>query len=259
MFSGVYLIQHVSTFREFDLRTPHKCSSQTPCRNVLVNLKTQSGPNKEAKCIQLHPYFPELFAVGATDPFVRLYDRRNMTLTELSTNGVRTEERSHTKSGCISYLSPGHLPNRKTRKRPNKYRHYTSTYIQFSPDGKEILQNLGGEHIYLYEYNKKKKPVIFTSQGETNDNENTKEQNFHRCGNGLNSTYEMRSRLRYEHDMLHDTPCDKATSLKQKGNDYFAKENFFQAVVYYNKAIALSPNSSVLYANRAAALLKRKW
>ncbi|XP_066918080.1 WD and tetratricopeptide repeats protein 1-like [Clytia hemisphaerica] len=252
--SMIWSASEDGTVREFDLRSPHKCSSESPCRNVLVNLKTQSVPNKEVKCIQLHPHFPELFAVGATDPFVRLYDRRNMNLSELS-NDIRTDD----KSGCVSYLSPGHLPNRKTRRRPNKYRHYTSTYIQFSPDGREILQNLGGEHIYLYEYNKKKKPVIFTSQGEANDHDTIKQHNIHRCGNGLNSTYEMRSRSRYEHDMIHDTPCDKATSLKQKGNDYFSNENFFQAVVYYNKAIALSPNSSVLYANRAAALLKRKW
>jgi WD and tetratricopeptide repeat-containing protein 1 len=34
-----------------------------------------------------------------------------------------------------------------------KYRSLASTFVTFSPDGKELLVNLGGEQIYLFPIN----------------------------------------------------------------------------------------------------------
>jgi WD and tetratricopeptide repeat-containing protein 1 len=31
-----------------------------------------------------------------------------------------------------------------------KYRSLAATYVEFSPDGKELLVNLGGEQIYIF-------------------------------------------------------------------------------------------------------------
>lgn len=56
------------------MRTPHNCSQDTP--NVLINLITHIGRYAETKCLAVNPTRPELLAVGANDPFVRLYDRR---------------------------------------------------------------------------------------------------------------------------------------------------------------------------------------
>ena len=36
-----------------------------------------------------------------------------------------------------------------------RYRTLASTYVTFGPDGTELLVNLGGEQIYLYDVNKK--------------------------------------------------------------------------------------------------------
>ncbi|GFS78964.1 WD and tetratricopeptide repeats protein 1 [Trichonephila clavipes] len=63
-----------SGFRQYDLRVPHQCSNI--CNNVLINLVYHLGRNAEAKCIAINPLRPELLAVGANDPYVRLYDRR---------------------------------------------------------------------------------------------------------------------------------------------------------------------------------------
>lgn len=63
---------------QYDLRQRHRCSSI--CNNVLINLTNQSGPNAEAKCIAINPVRPEMLAVGANDAFVRLYDRRMISL-----------------------------------------------------------------------------------------------------------------------------------------------------------------------------------
>lgn len=61
-------------FRQFDLRAPHQCSNV--CSNVLVNLVNHLGRSAEAKCIAINPVNPDLIAVGANDPYVRMYDRR---------------------------------------------------------------------------------------------------------------------------------------------------------------------------------------
>lgn len=47
--------------------------------------------------------------------------------------------------------------------------------------------------------------------------------------------------------------------IKKKANSYFEKEHYTKAIYLYNQAIARAPNSSVLYGNRAAAYMKRKW
>ena len=48
-------------------------------------------------------------------------------------------------------------------------------------------------------------------------------------------------------------------SLKKKANAYFEKEQYTKAIILYNQAIARAPHASMLYGNRAAAFMKRKW
>lgn len=67
------------------MRSPHTCgSSQT--NNVLINLRRHAGRTAECKCITVNPSRPELLAVGASDPYVRIYDRRMIKLTNLQVN-----------------------------------------------------------------------------------------------------------------------------------------------------------------------------
>lgn len=57
------------------MRAPELCKTDRP-QNVLINLNEHVGPHAEAKCLSINPVRPELLAVGANDPYVRLYDRR---------------------------------------------------------------------------------------------------------------------------------------------------------------------------------------
>lgn len=59
----------------YDLRERHICNNAVP-KNLLINLNTIVGPNAEAKCLTINPLQPELVAVGANDPYIRLFDRR---------------------------------------------------------------------------------------------------------------------------------------------------------------------------------------
>ena len=64
--------------RQFDLRDPELTSNSNP-KNVLINLRAHMGQSAEAKCLAINPTRPEQLAVGANDPYVRLYDRRMLT------------------------------------------------------------------------------------------------------------------------------------------------------------------------------------
>ena len=71
--------------RQFDLREPLNPHEQSP-HNVLVNLTAQLGGHAEAKCLAINQSRPYLMAVGANDPYVRLYDRRMLTCHSVTYN-----------------------------------------------------------------------------------------------------------------------------------------------------------------------------
>ena len=54
----------------------------------------------------------------------------------------------------------GHLPQKQQDYR-KRYRTLASTYLTFGPDGSELLVNLGGEQIYLFDVNKGRVPQKF--------------------------------------------------------------------------------------------------
>lgn len=68
-------------YRQFDLRSPE--SSQSNARNVIVNLNAHMGHSAEAKCLAINPLRPEYLAVGANDPYIRMYDRRMLVCRSL--------------------------------------------------------------------------------------------------------------------------------------------------------------------------------
>lgn len=68
--------------RQFDTREPHTCRGDT--KVLLVGLQKHMGPNAEAKSIAINPRRPEQLAVGANDVYVRLYDRRMISLGKVT-------------------------------------------------------------------------------------------------------------------------------------------------------------------------------
>lgn len=67
--------------RQFDTREPHTCREDD--KVLLIDLQRYLGPNSEPKCIAINPRRPEQLAVGANDPYARLYDRRMITLEKV--------------------------------------------------------------------------------------------------------------------------------------------------------------------------------
>ena len=227
-------------------------------------------------------------AVGCSDPFVRVYDVRMLTLHSVhdargKSNGHKVDEIA-LPNGCLTYFSPGHLPQRYGREQPRRYRHLVTTYLTFSPDGKEVLANLGGEHVYLFNVNEPKEalkysaPAIFTRNSNTTNGftthivensstESTFENGVSRSANGCSNGYihvqNGKTLTKSEESLCRKNSDDGLPSetklLKQMGNESFSRQNFYQAIVYYNQALEQAPKSAILYANRAAAFLKRQW
>ncbi|XP_077538991.1 WD and tetratricopeptide repeats 1 isoform X2 [Haemaphysalis longicornis] len=150
---------------QFDYRSPHQCSADAS--HVLVNLGYHLGRNVEAKCIAVNQLRPHLVAVGANDSYIRLYDRRMINTTKLtrfSSSSKLDADADNLPPGCVTYFAAGHLPLKYPRKR---YRTLASTYVAFSPDGSELLANLGGEQIYLFNINHPRQPKSFDHQNFT--------------------------------------------------------------------------------------------
>ena len=79
-----YFICLLFLHRQFDLRCPETARSGNPS-NVLINLNAQFGhTSAEAKCLAINPLRPEMLAVGANDPYVRIYDRRMLSTKSIN-------------------------------------------------------------------------------------------------------------------------------------------------------------------------------
>lgn len=96
---------------------------------------------------------PELLAVGASDAYARLYDRRKIKLEKIETSKSSRE----LPKDCVTYFCPGHFSRNTTF---SSYDSKAITYLTFNSDGNELLVNMGAEHIYLYDIDNAQQPVV---------------------------------------------------------------------------------------------------
>lgn len=131
---------------QFDMREKHKCQAKN---NVLICL-----PEAEVKCITINPVRSHYLALGANDCYARLYDRRMIKLTSqsilLPSDSHIAHEHPPSDSKCVQYFAPNHLACQSDTNAGFKL---AATYIDFNSSGTEMLVNLGGEQIYLFDIN----------------------------------------------------------------------------------------------------------
>lgn len=297
------------TIMQFDLRNPEMCKSDQP-RNILVNLNEHIGPHAEAKCLAMSALRPELLAVGANDPYVRVYDRRmlhcrsvvfpndvssrifNMrssSPTELNSSSSPSSDfvpdNKRLPPGCVQYYVAGHLPQKQQDYR-KKYRTLASTYMTFGPDGKELLVNLGGEQIYLFDVISRRRPKRYDidNQPSSHSHDENKGDAVQKSSNGLsrkcvdvnsngftngvtkhiaNTALESSASTKLatsKKNRYYGRPLPPAVeAIKKRANEVFEMQKYGEAICLYNQAISMAPNLPILYGNRAAAYLKRSW
>ena len=288
----VHILPYFPFVRQFDLRQPHTCNTSSKnCRNVLINLNIYVGAMAEAKCLAINPLQPELLAVGCNDPFVRLYDHRMLvshSFSEVKKSSNSTPEDAKLPPGCVQYFAPGHLPPQLSKDLRRRFRAFVATYINFSPCGRELIANLGGEQIYLFDIKKQREVLKYQTINGTSPSLSSNgvvksvvdnfsipscKNGFSSSANGATNGYKIPTlngkRTAFEEETCkvgHGSSCSilkelppRALELKAKGNDAFCQQNFWKAINLYNEAILHAANSAVLYANRAAAYIKRAW
>lgn len=224
---------------QLDLREQHTCCYETT-KLALVSL-TNHISGAEVKCIATNPRRTELLAIGANDSFARLYDRRAMSVNAFRLRSfddhVRNELLYQFKDdqfpkGCIAYFCPGHMQFSPTAAQSG-----AATYLTFSPDGRELLVNMGSEQIYLYDIYKTQETKIFELPSFVAD--------------------EGAAKANKRPNLMIPDDVEK---MKRLGNDLLDHEKFTEAINQYSKAILESPTPyPALFLNRATAFMKRKW
>ncbi|KAM3935853.1 WD and tetratricopeptide repeats protein 1 isoform 1-T1 [Leptodactylus fuscus] len=243
--------------RQYDLRESSTHS------DVLIDLTEYCGQLVEAKCVSISPQDNNCLAVGASGPFVRLYDirmihshRKNLQQTQ---SGLHTfcSRQKPIPEGAAQYYVAGHLPV-KLPDYNNRLRVLVATYVTFSPDGTELLVNMGGEQVYLFDLTFKQRPCTFLlpkshhTSGEV-QNGKTSTNGLHLYSNGIRM-----SDAKNMAGSANELP-PHLEKVKQKANDAFARQKWSQAIELYSQAMQRAPQSAMLFGNRAAAYMKRKW
>lgn len=59
---------------------------------------------------------------------------------------------------CVTYFTPGHLNTPMNRNRT--IGPVSTTGLKFSPDGSELLAGTNTDHLYLYDLNNARKPLV---------------------------------------------------------------------------------------------------
>lgn len=185
----------------------------------------------------------EQIAVGAYDPYVRLYDARILSLSHPS-----TEVSDRPDPGCIAHYAPGHISQsfRKFPPTSNQSSNSTiaSTFVSFSPSGNELLANLSSEQVYLFSTIHQQPVLTYTVN-------NSDPFLFHKPS--------------YSPIPIQTTPTnesnvsDQVVCLRDAGNELFKGSKYTEAIEYYSTAILMNPSWYVLYSNRATAHMKRNW
>ncbi|XP_038850060.1 WD and tetratricopeptide repeats protein 1-like [Salvelinus namaycush] len=245
--------------RQYDLRESSKRSE------VLIDLTEYCGQLVEAKCLAVNPQNNNYLAVGANGPFVRLYDMRMIhnhrkSASQSTSAGVHTfcDRQKPIPDGAGQYYVAGHLPV-KLPDYNNRLRVLVATYVTFSPDGTELLVNMGGEQVYLFDLTFKQKPYTYLlpKKCQITDVQNGKTTNG--VSNGIHLPA---SRLRFTESKVFSGSGELPPHLeriKQQANDAFARQQWTQAIQFYSLGIHEASHNAMLYGNRAAAYMKRKW
>lgn len=247
------LLNYYST-RQYDTREKHTCTNDGACRNVLIDLHNTCGSSSshsytQCKCLDVNSVRSEQLAVGGFDPYIRLYDRRLLSISYPSTNLSPEADPS-----CLAHFSPGHItrdkPHRSSSASSSSY--IAATYVTFSPCGQELLANLSGEQVYLYNT----VSLDGCCQYETRED----------GGPGLIHPLPSLplgdlscSHAPFEVDLKEADVPVTARRLRNEGNEYYQRKQYTRAIVYYSSALLECPHWHILYSNRATALVSRNW
>ncbi|KAG8143170.1 hypothetical protein E2320_000436 [Naja naja] len=203
--------------KQYDLRENSKHSE------VLIDLTEYCGQLVEAKCLTVNPQDNNYLAVGASGPFVRIYDIRMI--------------HNHSTIYKIYQKFFRHLPVKL-------------------PDYNNRLR------VYLFDLTYKQRPYTFLLPKKCHTSGEV--QNGKTSANGMSNGIHLHSNgFRLSEGRAHVSPQVELPpyleKIKLQANEAFACQQWTQAIQLYSRAVQKAPNNAMLYGNRAAAYMKRKW
>ena len=218
---------------------------------MMIDLKRTCGTAlsyTQCKCLDINPIRQEQVAVGALDAYVRIYDMRMLSLScQSSEIGTQPDP------SCLAYFSPGHISQQHLCCRgvgvSASGNGAACTYVSFSPYGNELLVNLSGDHVYLYDV-LTLQPVLKYSI----------EEKGHEPYLSV-APPPLYSHRHYQFDegVEEDTVPDQVKSLRDEGNKHYLEDSYTKAIRCYSSALNQCPRWHILYSNRATVYLKRNW
>ncbi|OAD59937.1 WD and tetratricopeptide repeats protein 1 [Eufriesea mexicana] len=176
---------------------------------------------------------PFLFWSAAEDGLILQYDIR----------APHSCKKENIPLGCAQYFIAGSFVRSEIANRS-----LTTTYLTFSADGNELLVNMGGEQIYLFDINNPKRSKTCFGYS-TNMYLGDFENDYMESNEDITDFTTKNVKFLPPH----------VEELKCQANESFKQQNYTLAINLYNKAISYCPTAAVLFANRAAAYMKRIW
>jgi len=278
-------------YRQYDMR----CDNERASPLVNLNNPTGAGKNAEAKCLSVNPVQSHMLAVGANDEYVRLYDRRRIKAQAVESDfleltndyekkvymtrqpQVRMKKDDDDQHEEYSYLPQrfaagetcylvnalvttfflAHLTPYTRRGGVKRARQLTTTYCTFSADGRSLLANVGGEHAYLFATDSAQRSRL-SSQYSFGSRENACSSLMDVPCAASNEEISTEAMPEYSPAAGKAALSDMEMRLKEHANAAFNAGKYTRAIHFYNLALQRVAHP-VLYANRAAALLKRAW
>jgi len=175
-----------------------------------------------------------------------------MTLATPSTTSLASDK----DPGCLAHFAPGHVCKSGIKRR-GVSQQLATTYASFSPDGSELLVNLTSEHVYLYDVVRMVEPISYCrrdSDGQLCIASLTPRKLHDHLTSATSHTPYC-----HLYDSLAANSSEVTALLKEEGNACHKATKYDAAIRLYSKAIQLDPSMAVLYSNRAASYLNRKW
>ncbi|KAK0425911.1 hypothetical protein QR680_009453 [Steinernema hermaphroditum] len=211
--------------RQFDART-----------NVGLPLLTFRG--RMCKTMAVDQSNPSIIAVGTTDFYIPLYDRRMLKVHE-----------------PMMRLIPGHLSFEDRGAKYNNLRSHYATHLAFSCTGGEIIANIGSEQVYIFNVKNDPGAAIDVLKD-------------------INSFLNAATLLENPITNVEQRTTSRFKHLREMAKDAFGNHDFTKAIEIYSEGIAeceklcgRNPSSThehamdlvLLLANRGAGLLMRGW
>jgi len=248
--------------------------------SCLIDLNSHCA-RAEVKCVAVNPLRDEMLAVGSNDQFIRLYDRRKLSLKKIDSVSQSRSYRSIGPSDCdttppdaVKYLVPGHLADLDTTRSSIKsyFRPLTTTYLNFSCKGTELVANMGGDHVYYFDrdslFGSNCRPTVMETlnkvesssiESSSSSEANTSSKSDPSSQDPVPGTSSSSGKLINGGLSSHMTDLSQEVDhIKLRANSEFERGNYTQALQYYNTAL-VKESHAILYGNRAAALMKRKY